>query len=190
MNKVGQELAVCLTSRLLSPGGRLRYDSISSGISSKQVSVSYGVCYPMPLMFAQDLATIVPNLDPAGLDLLSVSRMWFLLMIITVASNNFTAFNSPISVFWQKMLRYEPSKRITARQALEHEYFKDLAMVQWPASVVCLAFVWAEPLRFIPFMNPCTLSLPRLSLSLSLHFCHSAGYFESGVLCDVFRNIK
>ncbi|CAN6296794.1 unnamed protein product, partial [Urochloa humidicola] len=49
---------------------------------------------------AQDLATIVPNLEPAGLDLLS------------------------------KMLRYEPSKRITARQALEHEYFKDLEMVQ------------------------------------------------------------
>nr|CAB3497264.1 unnamed protein product [Digitaria exilis] len=49
---------------------------------------------------AQDLATVVPNLEPAGLDLLS------------------------------KMLRYEPSKRITARQALEHEYFKDLEMVQ------------------------------------------------------------
>ncbi|RLN39544.1 hypothetical protein C2845_PM01G01020 [Panicum miliaceum] len=53
-----------------------------------------------PRWSAQDLATIVPNLEPAGLDLLS------------------------------KMLRYEPSKRITARQALEHEYFKDLEMVQ------------------------------------------------------------
>ncbi|CAD6209269.1 unnamed protein product [Miscanthus lutarioriparius] len=53
-----------------------------------------------PRWQAQDLATIVPNLEPAGLDLLS------------------------------KMLRYEPSKRITARQALEHEYFKDLEMVQ------------------------------------------------------------
>ncbi|PWZ21746.1 Cell division control protein 2 [Zea mays] len=39
----------------------------------------------------------------------------------------------PIYVFiahGQKMLRYEPSKRITARQALEHDYFKDLEMVQ------------------------------------------------------------
>ncbi|BAF10618.1 Os03g0108800, partial [Oryza sativa Japonica Group] len=53
-----------------------------------------------PKWQAQALATIVPTLDPAGLDLLS------------------------------KMLRYEPNKRITARQALEHEYFKDLEMVQ------------------------------------------------------------
>ncbi|KAL5679882.1 hypothetical protein ACJX0J_006267, partial [Zea mays] len=52
-----------------------------------------------PRWQSQDLATIVPNLEPAGLDLLS------------------------------KMLRYEPSKRITARQALEHEYFKDLEMM-------------------------------------------------------------
>uniref|UniRef100_A0A0E0J4T7 Protein kinase domain-containing protein n=3 Tax=Oryza TaxID=4527 RepID=A0A0E0J4T7_ORYNI len=51
-----------------------------------------------PKWQAQALATIVPTLDPAGLDLLS------------------------------KMLRYEPNKRITARQALEHEYFKDLEM--------------------------------------------------------------
>uniref|UniRef100_A0A0D9VNQ8 Protein kinase domain-containing protein n=1 Tax=Leersia perrieri TaxID=77586 RepID=A0A0D9VNQ8_9ORYZ len=51
-----------------------------------------------PKWQAQDLASIVPTLDPAGLDLLS------------------------------KMLRYEPNKRITARQALEHEYFKDLEM--------------------------------------------------------------
>uniref|UniRef100_A0A8I6Y392 [RNA-polymerase]-subunit kinase n=1 Tax=Hordeum vulgare subsp. vulgare TaxID=112509 RepID=A0A8I6Y392_HORVV len=49
---------------------------------------------------AEDLATIVPNLEPVGLDLLS------------------------------KMLRFEPNKRITARQALEHEYFKDMEMVQ------------------------------------------------------------
>jgi len=47
----------------------------------------------------KDLATVVPNLEQAGIDLLS------------------------------KMLRLEPSKRITARQALEHEYFKDLGMV-------------------------------------------------------------
>ncbi|KAJ3682094.1 hypothetical protein LUZ60_014667 [Juncus effusus] len=48
---------------------------------------------------AKDLSTVVPTLDPAGIDLLS------------------------------KMLRLEPSKRITARQALEHEYFKDIELV-------------------------------------------------------------
>nr|XP_019705835.1 cell division control protein 2 homolog A isoform X2 [Elaeis guineensis] len=47
----------------------------------------------------KDLATVVPNLEPAGVDLLS------------------------------KMLRLEPSKRITARQALEHDYFQDLGLV-------------------------------------------------------------
>ncbi|XP_034575976.1 cyclin-dependent kinase A-2 isoform X2 [Setaria viridis] len=43
-----------------------------------------------------DFATVVPTLEPAGIDLLS------------------------------KMLRLDPSKRINARAALEHEYFKDL----------------------------------------------------------------
>ncbi|RZS13940.1 hypothetical protein BHM03_00045586, partial [Ensete ventricosum] len=46
-----------------------------------------------------DLAELVPNLEPAGIDLLS------------------------------KMLCLEPGRRITARKALEHEYFKDLGMV-------------------------------------------------------------
>ncbi|CAJ1935929.1 unnamed protein product [Sphenostylis stenocarpa] len=47
----------------------------------------------------KDLKTVVPNLEPAGLDLLS------------------------------RMLRLDPSKRITARNALEHEYFKDIKFV-------------------------------------------------------------
>ncbi|KAG0454373.1 hypothetical protein HPP92_025677 [Vanilla planifolia] len=45
-----------------------------------------------------DLATVVPNLELAGIDLLS------------------------------KMLCLEPRRRITARAALEHHYFKDLDM--------------------------------------------------------------
>ncbi|KAJ8637420.1 hypothetical protein MRB53_011687 [Persea americana] len=45
---------------------------------------------------AKDLATVVPGLDPAGIDLLS------------------------------KMLHLEPHGRITARGALDHDYFKDL----------------------------------------------------------------
>ncbi|NP_001312325.1 cell division control protein 2 homolog A [Nicotiana tabacum] len=48
---------------------------------------------------SKDLATIVPNLDGAGLDLLD------------------------------KIVRLDPSKRITARNALEHEYFKDIGYV-------------------------------------------------------------
>ncbi|KAK1576348.1 hypothetical protein Q3G72_013138 [Acer saccharum] len=47
-----------------------------------------------PLRFPKDLATFVPNLDPVGVDLLS------------------------------KMLCMDPKKRITAKSALEHEYFK------------------------------------------------------------------
>ena len=114
----------------------------------------------------------------------------FLLITITQQTNNFSAFNWPISVCWQKMLRYEPNKRITARQALEHEYFKDLEMVQWHASVVlwCVGICMSWVARFIPFYEP-LYSLP-LPPSLSLHFCHSAGYFESGVLWDVFKNIN
>ncbi|WOL10583.1 cell division control protein [Canna indica] len=52
-----------------------------------------------PKWLPKDLATVVPNLEASGIDLLS------------------------------KMLRLDPSKRITARQALEHEYFKDLGLV-------------------------------------------------------------
>uniref|UniRef100_A0A2N9IS82 cyclin-dependent kinase n=1 Tax=Fagus sylvatica TaxID=28930 RepID=A0A2N9IS82_FAGSY len=46
----------------------------------------------------KDLAIVVPSLDSAGVDLLS------------------------------KMLCLDPSKRITARSALEHEYFKDIGI--------------------------------------------------------------
>ncbi|KAM5558270.1 cell division control protein 2 [Rosa sericea] len=48
---------------------------------------------------SKDLATLVPNLESAGVDLLC------------------------------KMLCLDPSKRITARSALEHEYFKDIPFV-------------------------------------------------------------
>ncbi|KAG0630307.1 hypothetical protein M758_1G168700 [Ceratodon purpureus] len=45
------------------------------------------------------LSSVVPGLEPAGIDLLA------------------------------KMLILEPSRRITARHALEHEYFKDIGLV-------------------------------------------------------------
>ncbi|CAH1420065.1 unnamed protein product [Lactuca virosa] len=47
----------------------------------------------------KDLATVVPNLDKSGLDLL------------------------------RKMLYMDPNKRISAKAALEHEYFKDIKSV-------------------------------------------------------------
>jgi hypothetical protein len=46
---------------------------------------------------------------------------------------------------------------------------------------ICMSWV----ARFIPFMNAATCSLP-----LALHFCHPAGYSESGVFWDVFGNVK
>ncbi|KAM3702994.1 hypothetical protein ACJW31_04G064100 [Castanea mollissima] len=52
-----------------------------------------------PKWAPKDLAAVVPSLDSAGIDLLS------------------------------KMLCYDPSRRITARSALEHEYFKDIGFV-------------------------------------------------------------
>ncbi|KAJ0430312.1 putative cyclin-dependent kinase CMGC-CDK-Pl family [Helianthus annuus] len=52
-----------------------------------------------PKWSSKDLATIVPNLEKPGLDLL------------------------------RKMLCLDPSRRITARAALEHEYFKDIGFV-------------------------------------------------------------
>lgn len=53
-----------------------------------------------PRWQAQSLKTIVPGLDNAGYDLL------------------------------QKMMVYEPVKRITAKEALEHEFFDDLKQLQ------------------------------------------------------------
>ncbi|KAJ8485538.1 hypothetical protein OPV22_018023 [Ensete ventricosum] len=61
-------------------------------------SLPYFKC-SFPKWAPMDLAELVPNLEPAGIDLLS------------------------------KMLCLEPGRRITARKALEHEYFKDLGMV-------------------------------------------------------------
>jgi len=48
---------------------------------------------------AKSLASVVPGLEPSGIDLLG------------------------------KMLTLEPSRRITARTALEHEYFKDVGLI-------------------------------------------------------------
>lgn len=70
----------------------------------------------------------MPNLEPVGLDLLSVSQTIHPSTVVDMALRNVTVLYPLVSL--QKMLRFEPNKRITARQALEHEYFKDMEMVQ------------------------------------------------------------
>lgn len=69
------------------------------------------------------LSSSVPNLDEAGLDLLSVSPKFFSLAIKTHSTDELIA----LSVFLeQKLLQYEPAKRISAKMAMEHPYFDDL----------------------------------------------------------------
>jgi len=52
----------------------------------------------LPTYQPQPLKKVVPRLDPAGLDLLA------------------------------RMLQYDPAKRISAEQAMQHQYFKDLKL--------------------------------------------------------------
>ncbi|ONK56549.1 uncharacterized protein A4U43_C10F9950 [Asparagus officinalis] len=80
----------------------------------------------------RDLATVVPNLEPAGLDLLSLKES--LINDLYVARKCFSMNQLKESLLGmllstntsRKMLQYEPAKRIIARHALEHEYFKEL----------------------------------------------------------------
>lgn len=79
----------------------------------------------------QPLSTAVPNLDENGLNLLAVS--FFLLF------NEFQLdcglcgsmlckhhIYSLHKFVMQEMLHYEPSRRISAKKAMEHPYFDDL----------------------------------------------------------------
>lgn len=76
----------------------------------------------------QDLAAVVPNLEPSGVDLLSVSFSTLILSCIHLCLF-FVLVMTSTYLFSQKMICYEPSRRITARNALMHEYFKDLGAV-------------------------------------------------------------
>lgn len=81
----------------------------------------------------QQLSSAVPHLDESGLDLLHVSSLAvsYLKSSVVLPYCLFRNINMCVSesklIFglWllQKMLRYEPSKRISAKEAMEHPYF-------------------------------------------------------------------
>jgi len=54
------------------------------------------------------------------LKILFIDFHWFLLWFLDV-----------LCIVFQSMLRLDPTRRITARGALEHEYFKDIKFVPW-----------------------------------------------------------
>jgi hypothetical protein len=61
---------------------------------------------------------------------------------------------SHLFAFIQKMLCLDPVRRITARSALGHEYFKDLGLVPW-ASDICLCLYYI--LLWHPTVKACIL---------------------------------
>ena len=77
-----------------------------------------------PNWVAKELKSAVPNLEPLGLDLLTVSA-W-----------SHARSPSLIRGVLQKMLVYEPNKRITAKAALKHPFFADLERAKAQASGV------------------------------------------------------
>ncbi|KAF2620521.1 hypothetical protein F2Q68_00041158 [Brassica cretica] len=66
-----------------------------------------------------ELESFVPNLDPNGIDLLSWSTL-------PPGAENQTGLKPEQT---SKMLLMDPTKRINARAALEHDYFKDIGVM-------------------------------------------------------------
>lgn len=75
-----------------------------------------------PQWTAKPLSSAVPGLDENGLHLLGVSS-WFRNQASWEA-NNVARSWSEFSLL-QEMLHYEPSRRISAKKAMEHPYFDD-----------------------------------------------------------------
>jgi len=75
----------------------------------------------------QPLSSSVPNLDENGLNLLAVSL--FLLFLLELDCGLWLCKHNIYSLYkfvMQEMLHYEPSRRISAKKAMEHPYFDDL----------------------------------------------------------------
>nr|GMD46669.1 cell division control protein 2 homolog D [Ipomoea batatas] len=75
----------------------------------------------------QPLSSSVPNLDENGLNLLAVSL--FLLFLLELDCGLWLCKHHIYSLYkfvMQEMLHYEPSRRISAKKAMEHPYFDDL----------------------------------------------------------------
>lgn len=93
-----------------------------------------------PQWSPQNLSSAVPNLDSNGLDLLAVSwtcSFIFDLHFMLLLFDSSIWFNSIIFLLFfitliveqkclQQMLQYDPSKRISAKKAMDHPYFDDL----------------------------------------------------------------
>lgn len=64
-----------------------------------------------------------------------------------------------VSVLFQSMLCLDPTKRITARSAVEHEYFKDIKFVPWFYIFTAKVFIaiCAEYMDFDYARNVCYL---------------------------------
>lgn len=97
-----------------------------------------------PKWKAQNLARVVPSLNPEGVDLLSVScilmSISFAVLLKTYSLESHTWFNCmricvlnavEYHVVVQKMLQYDPANRISAKDALDHPYFDSLDKMQF-----------------------------------------------------------
>ena len=93
-------------------------DDVWPGVSSLP---DYAVTFPK--WIKRPISSLIKNnsLDEHGLDLLEVSRS----LSIAVDRSCLSGLTAIIR-FAQKMLKYNPAERISAKQALNHPYFDDL----------------------------------------------------------------
>lgn len=70
----------------------------------------------------RNLDEVVPNFEDSAKDLLNVSSI---IIQLKIPDCNYFLFS-------QKLLTYDPSERVTALAALEHDYFNDVKLVPPP----------------------------------------------------------
>ena len=89
---------------------------VARGVSFPQVLVSLAVVAHRRRVCRRSLARKVPQLDQQGIDLFSVSKQALPSVILSV-------------LLCQKMLTLDPSKRISAKDALNVCHFSHLRLV-------------------------------------------------------------